>query len=198
VRQDDYHDDLAPREFEAPEHPLAVESDPLDFTGTHKGDLGSGTDALDHYAPAETVDVGTELDALDAQTGAAEEGATQDYGLEFFMVSNPLGTVAVSALMDGRTHRVELSARVAAMTESELAEEVIVLAELARQQGLAGQHTYVLDHVDLSHVDEIMNDLRLDSTEVLRDFMETGMGIPAPEQAEKTRAEVFASRYKDD
>ena len=195
MRRDDEHGDLAAHE-RVPEHLRSAESDPLDFTSTNHRGAESGIDALDLYAPAETGDAGIELDALDAQTRAAEEEVTQSEGHEFFTVSNPPGTVSVSALIDGGTHRIDLSATVTTMTESELAGEVIFLAELARQKGLAGQHAYLSENVDLSQVDGIMNDLRLDSTAVLRDFMETGMEMRSPEQTEAARTEMFASRYQ--
>lgn len=190
------HDDLAALDFHGPDdhdHGGAA-SDALDFSGAAAdGEEESTGDALDAFVPAEPEDAGSELDAIDGQTDTA---ATEDEGeqdaVQLFTVSNPLDTVAVSSLIDGRTERVELSAKVSSMTESELAEEILVLADLARQKGLAGQHTYLLDNEFLSGT---VRDMGLDSTEVLRDFMENGIGLPTPQQADETQAEVFATRY---
>jgi hypothetical protein len=81
------------------------------------------------------------------------------------------------------------------MTESELAEEIVVLAELARQKGLAGQHTYLIQNAPQTEGLQELSEIGLDGSEILRAFMETGMQLPTPEQAADTQAEVFASRY---
>lgn len=192
------HDDLSALDFDGPDdHDHGgAESDALDFSGADAdGEVESAGDALDAFVPAEPEDAGSELDAIDGQTDAAateDEDEDEQDAVQVFTVANPLDTVAVSSLIDGRTERVELSAKVSSMTESELAEEILVLADLARQKGLAGQHTYLLDNEFLSGT---VRDMGLDSTEVLRDFMENGIGLPTPEQADETQAEVFATRY---
>ncbi|CDO85912.1 hypothetical protein AWC29_08020 [Mycobacterium triplex] len=50
-------------------------------------------------------------------------------------MTNPPKTVSVAALMDGRTQRVRLSSKVTSMTETELAAEIVVLADLAYKKG---------------------------------------------------------------
>lgn len=104
-------------------------------------------------------------------------------------------TVSVSALMDGRTQRVELSPKVTSMSETELAEEILVIADLARQKGLAAQHSYLLGDDSLS---ETMREMGIDGNDVVRDFMENGIGLTTPEQAAAAQAEVFATRYSTD
>jgi hypothetical protein len=81
------------------------------------------------------------------------------------------------------------------MSEAELADEIIVLAGLARQKALAGQQTYLMESGFLA---DGMREFGLDGSEVVRDFMQNGMGMPSPEQAEAAQAEVFATRYSDD
>jgi hypothetical protein len=177
-----------------------ADADALDFgldgVGFDEKDDESAFDALDEYAPTVIADVPDDLDAIDAQTGHDEGGEDDvENGLQLFTVTNPAGTVSVSAAIDGRTQRVELAPAVANMSESDLAEEIICLADLARQKGLAGQHSYLLGNEMLTTG---LGELGLDSDTVLRDFMENGMGLPTPEQAEATQTEVFAARYATD
>jgi hypothetical protein len=198
--QHDDHDDLAALDFygtdeAGSEHHSLAEADALDFSGADdQSGAESAEDALDVYAPAESDDTATELAALD-QTEATDEEENEEDHVGLFTVTNPSDTVSVSALMDGRTYRVELSAKVTNMGESELADEILVLAGLARQKGLAGQHTFLLESDLLS---EGMRDLGLGGNEVVRDFMENGIGLPTPAQAEAAQAEVFATRYTND
>jgi hypothetical protein len=197
--QPDDRDDLAALDFygaDEPDDHSGGESDALDFAPAEDdGAEQSGVDALDEYAPAET-ETETELEAIDAATEANEEQEhDEEDGVALFTVANPEDTVSVVALMDGRTHRVELSPKVTSMTESELAEEIVVLAELARQKGLAGQHTYLIQNAPQTEGLQELSEIGLDGNEILRAFMETGMQLPTPEQAADAQAEVFATRY---
>jgi hypothetical protein len=172
------------------------DSDALDFSAAAE-DSGAESDveALSEYAPTEPEEVETELDAIAAATEASEDEGDEEDGVQHFTVTNPPGTVSVSALIDGRTQRVTLSPKTTSMTESELAEEIIVLAGLARKKGLAAQHTYLFDSA--SHMEGLqdLDALGLDGNQVFRDFVEVGMQLPTPEQAEAAEAEVFAERY---
>jgi hypothetical protein len=185
----DGHDDLAALDFygtdESDEHGGA-ESDALDFSAADGGEE-SAVDALDAYAPAEPEDTGTELEAIDSQTEAAEEEDEEDAGL--FTVTNPADTVSVSSFMGGEIHRVELSAKVKSMTESQLEDEILAVADLARQKGLAGQHTYLFD---------TFKALGVDDSETVNELLEKGLDLPSPEKAEEAQAEVFAARYGAD
>jgi hypothetical protein len=201
--QHDEHDDLAALDFSGADESYddgVEESDALDFSGADD-DSGeeAAVDALDDYAPAESEETGTELDAIDSQTEAIEEEKEdEEDGLQLFTVTNPPDTVSVSALIDGRTQRIELSAKVSSMNESELADEILVLADLARQKGLAGQHTYLLESASDAESMREMGEMGVDTTEALRDFMENGMKLSTPEQAAAAQAEVFATRYATD
>ena len=103
-----------------------------------------------------------------------------------------------TSLIDGRTQRVRLSPKANSLTESELAEEIIVLAGLARKKGLAGQHTYLLENASQIEGLDGLTELGVDSNQLLRDFMDAGMQLPTPEQADAAQAEVFAARYTPD
>jgi hypothetical protein len=197
---DDGHDDLSALDFGNYEPDAESEhddADALDFSADEDADEESGVDALDEFAPTEPDEAATELEAIAATT---EADATQDEedGAQLFTVTNPPETVSVSALMDGRTQRVTLAPTAAKLTESELVDEILVLADLARQKGLAGQHTYLLDSAADNEGLRQLNDLGIDGTQVLHDFMQAGMQLPTPQQAEANQAEVFAARYTPD
>jgi hypothetical protein len=199
---DDRHDDLAALDFygtdETGSHSDGVaESDALDFSAAaDDSGVESEVDALDEYAPTEPEENGSELDAIDSVTEDTEE--EEEDGMQLFTVTNPPETVSVSALIDGRTQRVRLSPKATNLTESELAEEVIVLADLARQKGRAGQHTYLMENASQTEGLQELGEIGLDSNELLRQFTETGMQLPTPEQADAAQAEVFAARYTAD
>lgn len=102
-----------------------------------------------------------------------------------YTVTNPPGTVTVSTYMDGRVQEIELSPRAVSLTESALAEEIVIIAGLASQDARAAQYAYMLDG---------MNEQGHDSV-ATRDFLERDLQLPSPEQATAARAAVFAERY---
>lgn len=199
----DEHDDLSALDFSShqpgSDDDSHEDSDALNFSAADdSGEESDDVEALSEFAPTEPEEEEAELEAIAAATEGTDEEEDEEDGVQQFTVTNPPGTVSVSALMDGRTQRVELSPKTTSLTESELAEEIIVLADLARKKGLAGTHTYLLDNA--SQVDGLqqLNDLGLDGNEVFRDFVQIGMQLPTPEQAEAAEAEVFAARYTAD
>jgi hypothetical protein len=190
--QQDDHDDLAGLDFydadvsDADEHGRE-ESDPFDFSGADDdGGEEAAIDAVDEFAPTVPGDTGGELAAVDAQAGDGDEDKEV---VQLFRVGNPPETVWVSTAMGGRIQRIELSPNVASMTESELADEILVVADLARQKGLAGQHTYMF---------EVIQALGIDDAEAARELLEEGLDLSSPEQAEEAQAEVFSTRYNTD
>jgi len=165
-----------------------VDFSALDFSVADDSGDESSIDALDAYAPADAEDTGTELDAIQSVSGATKEGDEEGAG-QLFTVTNPPGTVSVSALMDGRVNRVGLTAKAVSMSESELADEILVIADLASQQGRAGQHTFLL---------EAVRRLGADDSGAVRDLLENGLELSSQEQADAAEAEVFATRYAVD
>ena len=142
-----------------------------DDDATEFGDLGndrgvSALDAAGDYSPGSEEESGQEVQA-------------------FFTVTNPAGTVSATATIGGRLHQVELSANVTEMTESQLADEILVLADLAAQKAQAAQHAVVTD---------LMRTMGHDSV-VTSGFLERDLGLPSPETVAARRAEVFAARY---
>ncbi|SOX56686.1 ESX-1 secretion-associated protein EspH [Mycobacterium ahvazicum] len=201
MSQHDEHDDLSALDFSSYQSGSDDghdDGDALDFSAAHDSSEESEADALDAYAPTEPEEADDELEAIAATTEPSDDDEDEEEGVQQFTVTNPPETVSVSALIDGRTQRVKLSPKATNLTEDELADEIVVLAELARQKGLAGQRTYVMDSAADNAGLQQLTDMGLDSTQLLRDFVDTGMRLPTEEQAETAQAEVFAVRYAAD
>lgn len=159
----------------------------LDFSGGGTVEESS-LDALGDYAPAtESVDSGTELDALDGLTEQEDEP-----DLALFTVTNPQGSVSVTALMDGRVQHITVTDKASSMSESALSEEIFVIADLARQKARAAQHTFMVENMsEMTGDGEQQNAL-------LHEFVGMTLNLPTPEEAAAREAEVFASRYDVD
>ena len=102
-----------------------------------------------------------------------------------FTVTNPPRTVAVTVQLDGRIDHVRLSSTVTELTDVELAEEVVVVAGLARQDARSAQYTAALNG---------MQELGHDAAGT-RDFLTRNLGLPSPEDVRAARSEIFATRY---
>ena len=134
-------------------------------------------DALDEYAPTDSID-----DRADTSAGEDEVQSV------LFTATNPAGTVAVTVLMGGQVLRVNLAPEVTKMTEAELAQEITVISALARRQAQAGQYA-VIAH--------LMAELGRDPAST-RSFLERELGLPSPDAVTAERAKVFAGRYAND
>ncbi|MCV7417317.1 YbaB/EbfC family DNA-binding protein [Mycolicibacterium litorale] len=154
----------------------------LDFYQPVTDDDGSDLAALDAFAAyVPTVDEDPDADPLLAVSAAEPEGEPEP----LFTVTNPPGTVTVTAYLDGRVQHIDLSPRVANMSETELAEEIVVIAGLATQDAKSAQYQYMLDGMrEQGHDDP-----------ATRDFLQRDLDLPTPEEARARRAEVFATRY---
>jgi hypothetical protein len=185
---DDDYDNLAALDFSAADEPSDGQAYDMDFGAYEERDPESGLADLDEYAPAEIADAATVEDIIDSQTGDTEEHADDDAPGPMFTVTNPPGTVSVSSLMDGRIQQIDLAPWVSTMTEAQLAEEIRVIADLARLKGLAGQHTFMTEM--------LYSEQHHNGAEV-RDLLEQGLELPSPQQADEAQADVFASRYSE-
>lgn len=136
-------------------------------------------DALDFSPPAaaDYADVG-----LDATTPDDEEHGPQTM---FFTVTNPPGTVSATALLDGRPIQVTLTPQVADMTESELAEEISLIARLASQNARAGQHLLASGMLQQMGEDPVS----------AQTYVEYELGLPSAETVLADKAQIFATRY---
>ena len=185
----DDHDNLSALDFSSAEAtPADSQAYDMDFGTNDDHDPESGLADLDEYAPAEIADVVTVEDIIDSQTGDADEHDDDDAPGPMFTVTNPPGTVSVSSLMDGRIQQIDLAPSVTTMTESQLAEEIRVIADLARRKGLAGQYTLMATM--------LYSEAHHNGAEV-RAVLEQGLELPSPQQADKAQADVFASRYSE-
>jgi hypothetical protein len=136
----------------------------------------------DDFAEAE----GSVFDAFDAfLTAPGDETDAKDVEGELFSVTNPPGTVTVTALMDGRVHRIELAPSAVSSTEEQLADEIVVIAGLATAQARSAQFTSMLDGMRREGQDDV----------VTRDFLKRDLDLPSPEEADAAQARVFATRY---
>lgn len=156
-----------------------------------------GDDPDDYEADA---DDGGDLAALDFSPprndepsdlfAAMKAAADPDGELEdpVFTVTNPAGTVSVTAYFTGPVQRVDLDASVVSMTEQELAEEIRVIAELAQLKARSMVHAFLLEGMT-----RMGHDRSQWSSTLTR-----AIGLPSPAQADETIAEVFAARYQND
>ena len=176
-------DDYPPRDDDDDDDDLAA----LTFYAPEQSDA-SDVDALEGYAPV--YDEVADDAAEDGYFGADDAPASDDDqpAVPLFTVTNPPGTVTVTTFMDGRVHEIDLSPKVTTLTESQLAEEIVVIARLATQDARAAQFSFMLEGMNQQGHDEVAT----------RDFLARDLDLPSPEQATAMRAEVFAHRYASD
>lgn len=150
---------------------------PYDDEDDGHSDLASVLDfSAPQDIPATPDDVGSDY----ADVLADEHGEQP-----VFAVSNPPGTVTVTTGLDGRVRKIELASRTGGLTESTLADEIVVLAKLATGDARAAQYAFMLDGMREQGHDAAAT----------RDFLERDLELPSPEQATAARAAVFAQRY---
>lgn len=169
---DDDHDDLAAFAFSAPDVDSSV----------------SVFDAFGHYASPDdetTDDDSTTSDLLDALDPRPYEAAADEPSVPQFTVTNPPGTVTVTTFMDGRVNRIDLSPKATTMTETNLADEIVVIARLATQDARSAQYVFMLEGMHEQGHDNVAT----------HDFLTRDLDLPSPDQAQAARAQVFATRY---
>lgn len=158
----------------------------LDFTYTDDGSDKAALDALGTYnddgflGGADSGDQATS----DDRSGHDDESL----GVPLFTVTNPPETVTVTVFMDGRVREIELAPRVVDLTERDLAEEILVIADLAAQQAKSAQYSFMLAGMREHGHDDAAT----------RDFLTRDLDLLTPEQADAARAQVFSTRYGGD
>jgi len=140
-------------------------------------------DALEFGSPGDEGGA-SPLDAIGEYSPIFDQGYERSQ-TALFTITNPAGTVSATAMLGGRLHRVELSANATDMTETQLADEIVVLAGLAAQKAQAAQHAVVVQLMRTMGHDSVMTS----------GYIEHDLGLPSPETAEARRADVFAARY---
>nr|WP_090346731.1 secretion protein EspD [Mycolicibacterium malmesburyense]CRL79330.1 ESX-1 secretion-associated protein EspH [Mycolicibacterium malmesburyense] len=152
-------------------------------------DERSSRDADDEHDDMAALDFGSAaaedsvLDMLDVYAPAESDNV--DPPDSIVTVTNPPGTVTVSAFLDGRISRIELSGEAGELTEADLADEVVVVAGLATHQAKSTQYASMLAGMREQGHDDAAT----------RDFLTRDLGLPSPEQASIERTRVFATRY---
>ncbi len=89
-----------------------------------------------------------------------------------FTVANPPGTVTVTAFMDGRVKQIDLSPKATDMTETDLADEIVVIAGLATQDAKSAQYAFMLEGMREQGHDDVAT----------RDFLARDLDLPTPER----------------
>jgi hypothetical protein len=141
--------------------------------------------ALD-FSVAEAEPAESDLDALG---GYAEQTAEDDEPpVPVFTVTNPPGTVTVTAFLDGRVKRIGLSPKVTDMTETDLADEIVVIAGLATADARSAQYAHMLEGMRQQGHDDAAT----------REFLARDLDLPTPDQAKAARAQLFSTRYAGD
>ena len=162
---DDDHDDLAALDFSAP-------------------DVDSSVSALDAFGDYTVDEDSTTADLLDALDPLPLDAADEP-SVPLFTVTNPPGTVTVTTFMDGRVNRIDLSPKATTMTETNLADEIVVIARLATQDARSAQYVFMLEGMREQGHDDFAT----------HDFLTRDLDLPSPDQAQAARAQVFATRY---
>ena len=148
----------------------------------HSDDERDDLAALD-FSITEGEQVESDLDAL----GDYAEEPTEDDELPVpvFAVTNPSGTVTVTAFLDGRVKQIDLSPKVTDMTEADLADEIVLIAGLATQDARSAQYAYMLEGMRQQGHDDVAT----------RDFLARDLDLPTPDEAKAARAELFSTSY---
>ncbi|WP_193044638.1 YbaB/EbfC family DNA-binding protein [Mycolicibacterium baixiangningiae] len=142
-------------------------------------DEASALDQLYVHTPA-----GIEDDDNHQLAGALlpEEPQTEETGIPLVPVTNPPGTVTVTAYLSGAVQRVDLALAVRAMTESELAEEIRVVAEVAAMKATSAMHLFVLSFLTAQGFDRVMAE----------DVVTHNLPFATPQQARQAEADLAA------
>ena len=138
--------------------------------------------ALD-FSVAESERAESDLDALGDY--AAEPAEDDELPVPVFAVTNPPGTVTVTAFLDGRVKQIDLSPKVTDMTETDLADEIVVIAGLATADARSAQYAYMLEGMRQQGHDDVAT----------RDFLARDLDLPTPDEAKAARAQLFSTRY---
>jgi hypothetical protein len=137
--------------------------------------------ALD-FSVAESEPAKSDLDALDVYP---QDFQDDELPVPVFAVTNPPGTVTVTAFLDGRVKQIDLSPKVTDMTEADLADEIVVIAGLATADARSAQYAYMLEGMRQQGHDDVAT----------RDFLARDLDLPTPEEAKAARAQLFSTRY---
>ncbi|KIU15737.1 hypothetical protein TL10_17345 [Mycolicibacterium llatzerense] len=124
----------------------------------------------------------TDLDALAADPPDVDD----DTVTPVTAASNPANTITVTAYLTGVIARVDLDSRVTTLTESQLAQQIQAVAEVAVKRASAVVHIAMV---------KVLMDTGMDFLQA-RDFAENMLPFTTPAQADAAAAEL-ATRFAD-
>ena len=172
---------------EFPPHDPDDDEDYDDLSALHftYADDGSNDPGLDVFGTYEEIVASGDTGFDNAITDA---GDGENLAAPLFSVTNPPETVTVTVFMDGRVHEIELAPKAVNLTERDLAEEILVVADLAAKQAKSAQYSAMLAGMREHGHDDAAT----------RDFLTRDLDLLTPEQADDARAQVFSTRYGGD
>jgi hypothetical protein len=190
-------DGLAAFDYSGPSSP-ADDDSRLDSFG--------GIESHDHAAEGDDAGADDDFDVLYAQAPVAAHAAEHDADSDLaafhepeqeagdeeeetlfplFVVTNPPGTVSVTAAISGQLQQVQLSPQAGKMTESELGREILRTAAVAIKKAQAGLNYFVYSTLVKQGMDHSS----------ARNFVEFGMSLPNIQQAKQAEAD-FVAEYR--
>ena len=137
----------------------------LDFSSTADDEPASSLDALDIYG---------------AEHGEVDNAEPTP----LISASNPTGTVNVQAYLNGLTHRVELAPGTATMSETQLAEEICVIADVAAKKATSALYFVMAEVLTAQGIPR----------ETAETFLQNNMPYATPPQARAAEV-ALAARY---
>ncbi|MCV7066913.1 YbaB/EbfC family nucleoid-associated protein [Mycolicibacterium farcinogenes] len=161
----------------------------LDLSYPVDGSDDPGLDVFRTYEqPSASDDAGSNEDGHEVEPGESNVDDHENLAVTLFTVTNPPETVTVTVFMDGRLRDIELAPKAVDLTERDLAEEILVIADLAAKQAKSAQYSAMLEGMREHGHDDAAT----------RDFLTRDLDLLTPEQADAARAQVFSTRYGGD
>lgn len=125
-------------------------------------------------------------DSLDYLAEPAPASAADgEHQLAMFSVSNPAGSVTATASIAGLLHRIELGGTAHSMTETELAQEILLVGRLAGQKARSELFTHLVNRTAEEGQDAIAT----------ARFLADDVGLPTPEESAAAQADAFGALY---
>uniref|UniRef100_A0A5Q5CAU4 YbaB/EbfC family DNA-binding protein n=1 Tax=Mycobacterium sp. (strain JLS) TaxID=164757 RepID=A0A5Q5CAU4_MYCSJ len=138
--------------------------------------------ALASFTPRFDEDADDDLDALGVYTSTGPDDNDDPAQDLIFVAANPSGTVTVTALLGGECQCVDLAPTVTALTETELAAEIVAVAQVAAQRAGAGAYELFAAMFRAQGEDRASVD----------DLLRHQLRLPTPDEARASAAELAA------
>lgn len=157
--------------------------DIYDYGDSHDADGDDGLAALDYqYSDAQYADATSDEEEADPDT------ETADIPDMTFSSANASCTVTVTALLNGCVQQVDLSPQTSAMTESELAAEILAVADVAAAKAQSAQYELVSGLLRIQGQD----------ADSIREVVHQRMSLPTPDEAVAAEANLVSRHLQSD